>query len=204
MKTFPPATRSWLPYAPVVATILLLTACSTHLATPPVPAISSAATVGTAQSAGDLSVPPTPPATLTGPTDSNPTSPTVTNAASNPSAPADLAPDPNGAESRCLLGDKPLNIEFYGIDASNVCVKYATVLAEMGLPNLPIHPNSHGGEIPEGFTVGCYLSYPLNFGNLYAGVNGYVGRAVDAGDAGPLAKSVCTRLLSLGWTQATG
>ena len=41
-------------------------------------------------------------------------------------------------------------------------------------------------EIPSGFSVGCYLSYPLSFGNLYASVDGYTNGDL-TGDAGPLA-----------------
>ena len=109
-----------------------------------------------------------------------------------------LAPNPNGSVSRCLLGGRPLNIEFYGVDASNVCAKYVPVLADLGLPNLAVHANSPGGEIPSGNSIGCGLSYPLSYGNLNAYVSGYTNGDIN-GDAGPLAKKVCAKLLTLGW-----
>jgi hypothetical protein len=111
---------------------------------------------------------------------------------------ASLAPDPNGPVARCLLGGRPVNIEFYGIDANNMCTKYVAVLAALGLGNLPVHLSTQGGDIPSGATVGCDLSYPLSFGNLYAGVNGYTNGDL-TGDPGPLAKKVCKRLLQLKW-----
>ncbi|SRR6266705_3953303 len=111
-----------------------------------------------------------------------------------------LAPNPNGAVSCCLLGGRPLNIEFYGVDASNVCAKYVPVLADLGQPNLAVHANSPGGEIPSVFSVGCGLSYPLSYGNLNAYVNGYTNGDIN-GDAGPLAAKVCAKLLTLGWVR---
>ena len=110
-----------------------------------------------------------------------------------------LVPNPNGPVNRCLLGGRPVNIEFYGVDANAMCTSYASVLAALGLGNLPVHLSTQGGDIPSGQTDGCYLSYPLQFGNIYAGVNGYTNGDL-TGDPGPLAKKVCKKLATLGWT----
>jgi hypothetical protein len=138
-----------------------------------------------------------------GPATSAATSPPAsTGLAPAPStAPTGTAPDPKGVEGLCILGGKPINIEFSGVDANNVCAKYVGVLAALGLPNLAVHAYANDSQIPAGYTVGCYLTYPLDFGRLNAMVNGYVGRAYDASDPGPLAKSVCDRLLVLGWSR---
>jgi hypothetical protein len=109
-----------------------------------------------------------------------------------------LAPNPNGAVSHCLLGGRPMDIEFYGVDANNVCAKYVPVLADLGQPNLPVHTDIQTTDIPTGFSVGCGLSYPLSFGNLHAYVYGYT-NSDTLGDAGPLAAKVCAKLLTLGW-----
>lgn len=91
-----------------------------------------------------------------------------------------------------------MNIEFYGIDANNMCTKYVTVLAALGLGNLPVHLSTQGGDIPAGGATVCYLSYPLSFGNLYAGVTGYTNGDL-VGDPGTPAKKVCKRLMQLRW-----
>lgn len=129
-------------------------------------------------------------------------SPTAAAATSPTAAPSaattGLAPDPNAPVSRCLLGGKPVNIDFIGVDAINTCTKYVAVLADLGLPNLTIHANDQNSDIPGGYSVGCYLSYPLSFGNLDANVVGYTNGDLN-GDAGPLAAKVCARLKELGW-----
>jgi hypothetical protein len=128
------------------------------------------------------------------------TSPGVS--ASQTSAPSlsatELAPNPNAPVSHCLLGGRPMDIEFYGVDANNVCARYVPVLADLGQPNLPVHTDIQTTDIPSGFSVGCGLSYPLSFGNLHAYVYGYT-NSDTLGDAGPLAAKVCARLLTLGW-----
>jgi hypothetical protein len=206
VKVLKCARRLWMPCA-LVFGVALLAACSTQQSGTPVTATSTTPTVAASLNAVATSSQSTTPSTTSmaiPPMSTTVTSAAIDSSTPNAAAPADLAPDPNGAESRCLLGGKPLNIEFYGVDASNVCAKYVPVLAALGQPNLAVHPYSAGGEIPGGYTVGCGLSYPLDFGRLQASVQGYVGRSIDAGDAGPLAKSVCDRLLELGWVPATG
>jgi hypothetical protein len=125
------------------------------------------------------------------------------NVSANPAAGASvsstgLAPNPNGPVARCLLGGRPVNIEFYGVDADSVCSKYVPVLAALGLGELPVHLDSNATDIPAGFTEGCFLSYPLSFGNLYATVDGYTNGDL-VGDPGPLATKVCAKLKKLGW-----
>jgi hypothetical protein len=109
-----------------------------------------------------------------------------------------LAPDPNAPVSHCLLGGKPLNIDFNGVDANNMCTRYVAVLANLGLPNLPVHANTTNRDIPDGISTFCHLSYPLSFGTLYAMVNGY---PPDVGDAGSLDAKVCAKLKELGWVK---
>jgi hypothetical protein len=173
-------TRSWIFWAAIVLAA--------------VPACSS----GSAKSDTSGQAPSAPATTSAGPPKS--VAPRASSAAATTNA--NLAPNPNGVESRCFVGTGDgVNIEFYGIDASTICYKYVPLLAEAGFPNRPVHPFSQGNEIPRGYSVACGLRWPLSFGNLEAYVNGYSSGQVD-GDPGPDAKKFCAKMVTLGWKLA--
>jgi hypothetical protein len=104
-----------------------------------------------------------------------------------------LLPDPNGPAGRCLLGGKPVNIEFYGGDGNAMCPKYMPVMAALGFGNLQVQLSTNGTEIPPGSTDGCLLIYSKLNPQSFAWVSTYYGAS------GPLARMVCAKLTSLGW-----
>lgn len=139
---------------------------------------------------------------------SKPAAGPATSAATSPPASTGLAPNSAGPYGHCLVGTKPWNIEISGTDAAKTCDNLRSKFADLGYPNQPVHAYAPPGDPnfvelrPAGYTTGCYLTYPLDLGVLNAMVSGYVGRAFDASDPGPIAKSVCDRMVVLGWVRA--
>jgi len=172
----------WLPAGLTVASVLAVAACG---------ASSSTTSAQPGAHSATASAPAARPSTAAPATSTAPATGGAINA-------ADLAPNPNEPIDRCLLGGRPLNIEFYGIDANSMCTKYGPVLAALGLPNLAVHLSTQGGDIPDGQTNACGLSYPLQFGSLYATVSTYTNGDL-LGDPGPVGRQVCAKLLTLGW-----
>jgi hypothetical protein len=123
----------WLPAGLAVASVLAVAACGASSSTTSAqPGVHSA----TASAAAAR------PSTAASATSTAPTTGGAINA-------ADLAPNSNGPIDRCLLGGRPLNIEFYGIDANSMCTKYGPVLAALSLPNLAVHPRRRYPRWPD-------------------------------------------------------
>jgi hypothetical protein len=114
-----------------------------------------------------------------------------------------LAPDPNGPTGHCLVGSKPWNIEFYGVDASSICARYSNAFADLGYPNQPVHEYEPPGSSnfvelrPGGYSRACGYRWSLNVGNLELFVAGYSTGDL-LGDPGPEAKKICTKISTFG------
>jgi hypothetical protein len=111
-------------------------------------------------------------------------------------------PNSAGPIGHCLVGTKPFNIEVYGPDAAKTCSNLSSKFADLGFPNQAVHTYAQGASFvelrPAGNSFGCELTWPMDIGRLNATVFGYSSGDL-TGDAGPEAKSVCTKMISLGW-----